>query len=258
MNRRPVLFTVTIGILAVIYGPILYAMCGAFFPMRGGMIQSLTPSLSAFQKLFADQGLMRSLGWSLVIGAVASSLALVFGTIAALYLRNAHPLVAASAKALIFLPFVLPPIMTGLAILTSLSTVGISRSMGTVALGHVVLILALAFRLMATRLAAIRPALIEAARDLGASDVQVFGRIVWPNLRGSMALAFVLCFALSFDETLVTILLTGSDSTFPIALWGMTRLGVSPAANAALFLLLVVSFAAVVPLARALRAAPRV
>ena len=63
------------------------------------------------------------------------------------------------------------------------------------------------------------------------------------NITGSLAASALLCFALSFDETLVTLLLTGTESTFPIKLWGMTRLGITPAANAILAILLALTLA---------------
>jgi putative spermidine/putrescine transport system permease protein/spermidine/putrescine transport system permease protein len=48
----------------------------------------------------------------------------------------------------------------------------------------------------------------------------------------------VLAFALSFDETMITILVTGTQSTLPIRLWAMMRLGFSPDINALVALVL--------------------
>jgi len=47
-----------------------------------------------------------------------------------------------------------------------------------------------------------------------------------------------LAFALSFDETLITILVTGTDSTLPIRLWAMMRLGFTPDINALVAIIL--------------------
>jgi ABC-type spermidine/putrescine transport system permease subunit II len=44
--------------------------------------------------------------------------------------------------------------------------------------------------------------------------------------------AALLAFATSFDETLITLFLAGSDSTLPIRLWGMMRVGFVPEINA--------------------------
>ena len=46
-------------------------------------------------------------------------------------------------------------------------------------------------------------------------------------------------FALSFDETMITILVTGTQSTLPVRLWAMMRLGFSPDINALVALILI-------------------
>ena len=51
--------------------------------------------------------------------------------------------------------------------------------------------------------------------------------------------AAILAFALSFDETLITLLVTGTDSTLPMRLWAMMRIGFTPDINALVALILV-------------------
>ena len=50
--------------------------------------------------------------------------------------------------------------------------------------------------------------------------------------------AAVLAFALSFDETMITLLVTGTDSTLPMRLWAMMRLGFTPDINALVAIIL--------------------
>ena len=50
--------------------------------------------------------------------------------------------------------------------------------------------------------------------------------------------AAILAFALSFDETLITLLVTGTDSTLPMRLWAMMRIGFTPDINALVALIL--------------------
>jgi putative spermidine/putrescine transport system permease protein/spermidine/putrescine transport system permease protein len=53
-----------------------------------------------------------------------------------------------------------------------------------------------------------------------------------------MAGAAILAFALSFDETMITLLVTGTQSTLPVRLWAMMRLGFTPDINALVALIL--------------------
>ena len=50
---------ITVLLLIAIYGPIGVTVAGAFLPVKGGIIQSFSPSLAAFHKLAADAGLIR-------------------------------------------------------------------------------------------------------------------------------------------------------------------------------------------------------
>ena len=59
-----------------------------------------------------------------------------------------------------------------------------------------------------------------------------------PNLTSAMIGASVLAFALSFDETMITLLVTGTDSTLPMRLWAMMRLGFTPDINALVAIIL--------------------
>jgi putative spermidine/putrescine transport system permease protein/spermidine/putrescine transport system permease protein len=92
--------------------------------------------------------------------------------------------------------------------------------------------LALSYRTIVTRLQALGPSLIEASTDLGASPLQTLFHIILPNLTTTLIGAGLLSFALSFDETMITLLVTGTDNTLPIRLWAMMRLGFSPDINA--------------------------
>jgi putative spermidine/putrescine transport system permease protein len=105
------------------------------------------------------------------------------------------------------------------------------------------------YRTILNRLTQMGHSLIEASLDLGATPMQTFWRILLPQLRGTLSIGAVLAFALSFDETLISLFLVGDQNTLPIKLWAMMRLGISPEVNAlatiALFVsLLLVWFAA--------------
>jgi putative spermidine/putrescine transport system permease protein/spermidine/putrescine transport system permease protein len=112
------------------------------------------------------------------------------------------------------------------------------RSLVTVIIGHTVFVLALVYRILLVRLQALSRSLVEASYDLGASRWQTFRLVLLPNLTGAMAGAAVLAFALSFDETMITILVTGTQNTLPIRLWAMMRLGFTPDINALVTLIL--------------------
>jgi len=137
----------------------------------------------------------------------------------------------------------MPPIITGLSLLIFFRETDIPRSLATVIVGHTVFVLAIVYRIVLTRLKALKPSLIDASLDLGASRWQTFRLIIMPNLTSGFVSSAILAFALSFDETLITLLVTGTKNTLPMWLWSSMRLGFKPDINALVALILFFSAA---------------
>jgi len=227
-----ILGCVTCFVFAVLYGPLLIPIVSSFFAVSHGDVQWSTPSLSAYQALAGNDGILTAVGNTLIVGFSATALSLVVGTLMALHYCGGRSIGREAMQFAVFLPFLMPPIITGLALLIFFRETGIPRSLATVIVGHTVFIQALAYRTIVMRLQSLGPSMIEASTDLGASPWQTFTQIVLPNLKSTLIGAAVLGFALSFDETMITLLVTGTDNTLPIRLWSMMRLGFAPDINA--------------------------
>ncbi|GAA2802744.1 ABC-type spermidine/putrescine transport system permease subunit II [Nonomuraea dietziae] len=75
------------------------------------------------------------------------------------------------------------------------------------------------------------PSLEEAARDLGASSWTTFWRITFPMILPGVVAGALLAFALSIDDFVITQFTSGAMQTFPLWIWGATRIGVPPQVN---------------------------
>ena len=222
-----------------LYLPILLVGLLSFFSMRRGKVNWDTFSLSWYAKLFENDSLGSALWNSLLVGSLAVAAAAAFATSAALFVQARSS--ARSARMLeyvIFLPFLLPPIITGLSLLIYFREAGVSRGIFTITVGHALFVSAIIYRIVLTRLNALSRNLVEAALDLGATRIQTFRYIILPNLRMPLLTAGLLAFALSFDETMITLFLSGTDSTLPVRLYAMMRVGFTPAINALVTLIL--------------------
>jgi putative spermidine/putrescine transport system permease protein/spermidine/putrescine transport system permease protein len=239
--------------LILLYGPLLITAILSFFQRKGGKVDWENPTLQWYAKLFTNQDLQAALTNSVIVGLAATVCALVLGTVFATYYRNRRNWLRTTLQALIYLPFVLPPIITGLALLIFFRESGIARSLITVAIGHTLFVLALVYRIALTRLEALDTELTEASLDLGASGLQTFQYVTLPGIRSALIAAAILSFALSFDETLISLFLIGSENTVPIRLWGMMRVGFTPEVNAMVTLILIFSTTLFVIVARAVR-----
>lgn len=233
------LIALTILVFILLYGPLMVPIISSFFTISRGAVDWSQPTTSAYAALLRNESVLDALRTTLIVGAGAVILSLVIGAGFALYYVSPAAKGREFLQFVIFVPFLMPPIITGLALLIFFREVKIDRSIATIIIGHTVFVLALVYRTILTRLQSLPPSLVEASYDLGATGWQTFRRILLPNLSSALVGAAILAFALSFDETMITLLVTGTQSTLPVRLWAMMRLGFTPDINALVALILV-------------------
>jgi ABC-type spermidine/putrescine transport system permease subunit II len=235
---RALLVAIAGFVVVVLYGPLLVAVFFSFFQFQNNAVQWNSFSFDAYLALVRDEGIIEAVENTLLVGAAAVCLALVFGTALAFHYNASRSRFREILQLVIFLPFLMPPIMTGLSLLTFFRELDVPRSLMTVIIGHTVFVLALVYRIVLARLQTLKSSLVEASLDLGASHWQTFRYVLAPSLMSAIGSAALLAFALSFDETLITLLVTGTRNTLPMRLWGMMRMGFSPDINALVTLIL--------------------
>jgi putative spermidine/putrescine transport system permease protein/spermidine/putrescine transport system permease protein len=243
MIRISPLATAALGLIAafvivVLYGPLLVAIFFSFFAYQNNAIQWDSFSFTAYSLLAQDEGIVEAVINTLYVGVIAVCLALVLGTALAFHYNGSKSRFRELLQLVIFLPFLMPPIITGLSLLIFFREVNIPRSLATVIIGHTVFVLAVVYRIVLARLQTLKASLVEASLDLGASRWQTFRYVLMPMLMPAIGSAGILAFALSFDETLITLLVTGTDSTLPMRLWAMMRMGFTPDINALVAIIL--------------------
>lgn len=219
-------------VFILLYGPIFVPIVSSFFALKQGAVDWQQPTLDAYVTLASNEGILIALRNTMVVGIAAVICSLILGIASALYFNSGKSKDRTLLQFIIFLPFLMPPIITGLALLIYFREINFDRSLVTVIIGHTVFVLALVYRTLLVRLQSLSRSLVEASYDLGASGWQTFRYVLLPNLTSAMIGAGILAFALSFDETMITLLVTGTDNTLPIRLWAMMRLGFTPDINA--------------------------
>ncbi len=155
-------------------------------------------------------------------------------------------------NAVVHLPLVLPPVVTGYILLTLFSPAApAGAALGVIGLtlafkwtGAVLAAIVMGFPLMvrAMRLAieAVDPKLEEAAATLGASPISVFSRVTLPLIAPGVLAGAVMGFAKAMGEFGATITfvanIPGQTQTLPIAIWTALQIpgGEGPAAAMAL------------------------
>ncbi|WP_136619069.1 MULTISPECIES: ABC transporter permease [Mesorhizobium] len=231
------LAAITTLVAVLLYSPLFVPIVSSFFTISHGNVDWSSPTLSTYVTLAENHDILAALRTTLIVGVCTVILSVVSGTLLALYYHGRRS-GRSILQFIIFLPFLMPPIISGLALLIFFREIGLERSLLTVVIGHTVFVLAIVYRTVLMRLQSMSRTLVEASYDLGATGWQTFWRIILPNLSSAMVGGAILAFALSFDETMITILVTGTQSTLPVRLWAMMRLGFSPDINALVALIL--------------------
>ena len=119
-----------------------------------------------------------------------------------------------------------------ISIASFLRLLEIGLSFWTIVAGHVVVNAPLIYLVVAARLKGFDWSLVQAARTLGATPRQAFLRVTAPLIAPAVLGASILAFAISIDNFVVTLFLTGGESTVPLLIWSMMRDEFSPAVNA--------------------------
>lgn len=198
-------------------------------------------SLRWYGQLFDKPDFVTSLWNSLKVGFYTSIVTTILGTFAALALIRLKGKFKQAFELLNFAPIGLPGLFLGIALVTLFAAINLPRSLVTVTIAHVLFTLPFFVETMRSRINYFDHSLEEAARDLGASQFQTFRLVTIPILAPTIVGAAILTFALSFDEFIITVFVSGNDTTLPLYIWSMMRRTVDPSINAASVLALALS-----------------
>ena len=177
-------------------------------------------------------GLRSAIELSLEIALVASLVATVLGTMIALALVRYGFRGRAVTNLLIFLPLSTPEIVLGASLLTLFLNLNvIAFGFWTILIAHVMFCISFAVVTVKARLVGFDRHLEEAAMDLGANEWATFRRVTLPLIAPAILSALLLCFAISIDDFVVTYFNAGNRVTFPLFVWGASRIGTPPQVN---------------------------
>lgn len=203
------------------------------------------PSLRWYGEVLGDDDLTDALTSSLLVAIGSSAVSVALGFFAAYGLARYMLPGSVWMRGLLIAPLTVSYLIIGLGLLIVLTRTGLGLSLLTVAIGHVVINLPLAFAIIYASMGAQQQNAEQAARDLGAGEAQVIWLITAPMLMPAIAAAFFLSITFSWDEFIIAFLLSRFDVTLPVEIWSLLRSGLSPRLNAIGSLVFLVSIAAV-------------
>ncbi len=184
-----------------------------------------------YGNLLAYQGLTDALKNSFVVAVVATIIATTLGTLIGLALTRYEFRGRGPLNVLIFLPIASPEVVLGASLLSLFVSMGVTRSLITIVIAHVMFDISYVVITVRARIAGFDRHLEEAAMDLGADEGTTFRKVTLPLIFPGILAAALLAFALSIDDFVITQFNAGQTVTFPLWVYGASRVGVPPQVN---------------------------
>jgi spermidine/putrescine transport system permease protein len=180
---------------------------------------------------FAFPGLGPAVRLSLEIAFLSSIAATTIGTLMALSLARYGFRGRGALNTLIFLPMTTPEIVMGASLLTLFLNRNVATGFGTILIAHIAFNISYVVVTVKARLVNFDRHVEEAAMDLGASPWVTFRKVTLPLIAPAIMAAGLIAFALSVDDFVITYFNAGSETTFPLFVWGSARVAVPPQIN---------------------------
>ena len=168
---------------------------------------------------------------SLMVAVIATIIATVLGSLIGMALTRYEFRGRNGLNLLIFVPMATPEIIMGASLLALFVSFGVQRDMTTIVIAHVMFNISYVVVTVRARIAGFNRSLEEAAMDLGADEWQTFRRVTFPLILPGILAAALLAFALSIDDYVITLFNAGRTVTFPLWVFGASRVGIPPEVN---------------------------
>ncbi len=279
-RRSPFVIVASVLVYFFLYAPIVGLILYSFNASRANVtFEGFIPSFSStivmdgslvksapcgpfhwYCDLAKNNDVLEAAGNTLTIAFVATIVATVIGTMAAIALQRYDFKIKPFSQLSLYIPIVIPEIVMGIGVLTLFSQffgwanelfnltgdARLSLGMATVTISHIAFMVPFVTLVVQARLQGFDKSYEEAAMDLGANEWTTFRRVTFPIILPGVLSGALLAFTLSLDDFVITFFTNGPGSTtLPIYVYGLLRRIITPQVNALSTVWILVVFIAV-------------
>jgi len=246
-RRNPLLTIYALVVYVFLFAPIVVLIIFSFNDAKSLFVwRGFT--LKWYNQLINDGPLMEVLINSLIIAFSSSIIATILGTLGAFAFYRYRFLGRKVMYTFIYIVMMSPDIVMGISLLMFFITIGMETGAFTLLLAHITFCLPFVVVTVYSRISGFDRNIIDVAKDLGASELQMFRHIMMPLLMPAIIAGWLLSFTLSLDDVVVSFFTTGPYfEILPLKIYSMVRLGIKPEINAlsaAMFLLSLITVTA--------------
>jgi spermidine/putrescine transport system permease protein len=184
------------------------------------------------KNLFAIDTLTSALWTTLIIAVVSSIVSAALGTGIGYALGRYRFRGHGTLNLVMFSTISSPELIMGASLLSLFVSLNLGLGAVTITIAHIMFSISFVATIVRARVITLDRSIEEAAADLGASAWTTFWKVTFPIILPAVFSGFLLAFALSIDDFVVTNFTSGTTTTtFPLWIWGSTRVGLPPQVN---------------------------
>ena len=227
-----VLLFLLLPILAII--PLSFSSSSFLaYPMPGW-------SLQWYENLFTSDAWSRATRNSFIVAPLATVLATILGTMAAVGLARVNFWGKGLLMSLLIAPMVVPIVVVGVSTYLFFAKIGLNDTYLGLILVHAALGAPFVLTTVLATLQSFNENLIRASLSLGAGHLTTFFRVTLPIIAPGVISGALFAFATSFDEVVVTLFIAGPDQvTLPRQMFTGIRENINPTIAAVATLLII-------------------
>ena len=233
-------------VYAYLYIPIIILVTNSFNEDRYGLSWKGF-SWNWYERLFNNDTLIQAAFHSVTIAFFAATLATIVGGLTAIALYRYRFRGKQAVSGMLFIVMMSPDIVMAVSLLALFMVVGISLGFWSLLLAHVTFCLPYVTVTIFSRLNGFDARMLEAAKDLGASEVTILRKIILPLALPAVVSGWLLSFTISLDDVVVSSFVSGvSYEILPLRIFSLVKTGVTPEVNALATIMILLSLGLVI------------
>lgn len=233
-RRRPSSFSraVFIAVIVFLFLPLFVLVLYSFNSSKSMRWSGF--SFIWYEQLFFNSSDLWGAFWnSMFIAATSAFTATVIGALGAIGVNWYRFKTRNYIQTIAFLPMILPEIIIGVSLSIFFSGIKMQMGLLTIFIAHTTFNLPFVFLMVMARLDEFDFSIIDAARDLGANELQTLLKVTIPICMPGIVSGFLTAVTISLEDFVITLFVTGPGaSTLPLYIYSAVRFGVSPVINA--------------------------
>lgn len=218
--------------------------------LGSGQIISFPPtelSLKWYTSLLDQPQYVQPFVNSVIVATFCTAISIPIGIVTALGLNRYDIRFEDGIQIYLLLPFTVPLVVSGFIFLIIFGRLGWIGHLWAVGLGLTIINIPFMIWSVASSVNAFDPTLEDAARSLGAEEIQTFFKITLPSLMPGVISGALLMFMLALNEFIVSLIITVTETeTLPVAIYGAIRGNISPQIAAVSSVYVLVAIVAIV------------